>query len=143
MDLVLGPEVREFTHNYIDDLLIASPDFSSHLLHLRAVLQQIRRAHMTLNLEKSFFVRQKIHFLGHILTSRGIYTDPEKVKAIRNFPTPKKVKQLRAFLGLVNYYRRFCQNSSMKTARLTHLLRKGAPWNWENTEDAVLDSRTT
>lgn len=74
-------------------------------------------------------------FLGHILDANGIRTDPEKVEAIRNFPTPQRVKHLRAFLGLCNYYRRFCPHYSEYTCKLGHLLRKGTPWRWTAAEE--------
>jgi hypothetical protein len=63
---------------------------------------------MTINLEKSNFIQKEVKFLGHILTIDGIKADPEKVSAIRSFPVPQKTKHLRAFLGLCNFYRKFC-----------------------------------
>lgn len=91
MDLVLGPEVRQFTTNYINDLLIASPDLETHFEHLRIVLQKLREAKLTINLEKTFFFRKQVRFLGHILSTDGIRPDPEKVASVRNFPAPTRV----------------------------------------------------
>lgn len=135
MDIVLGPEVRSFTHNYIDDLLIASTTFEEHLCHLQLVLARLKEANLTVNLEKSHFVQSQVKFLGHILSADGIRTDPEKVQAIQHFPIPQRVKHLRAFLGLCNYYRRFCSHYSDYTSKLGHLLRKGQPWKWGAAED--------
>jgi hypothetical protein len=112
VDVILGPKVREFTINYIDDLLIVSQTFEEHLRHLGLVLQRLRDAGMTVNLEKSAF---EVHFLGHVLSPSGVSTDPAKVEAIQKFP--KTRKHLRAFLGLCGYYRRFPIVSAMKLHR--------------------------
>jgi hypothetical protein len=125
MDVILGPEVREFTINYIDDLLIVSQTFEEHLRHLELVLQRLQDAGMTVNLEKFAFLQQEVHFLGHVLSRSGVSTHPAKVEAIQKFPVPMTRKHLRAFLGLCGYYRRFSDRFSHETAPLTQLLRKG------------------
>lgn len=135
MDMVLGPELRQFTHNYVDDLLIASPTLEEHLRNIRSVLDRLKAANMTVNLKKSSFIRQEVQFLGHILTPDGIKPDPEKVEAINNFPRPTKLKQLRAFLGLCNYYRKYCKGYSDYTRKLGHLLKKGTDWRWGASEE--------
>jgi hypothetical protein len=81
----------------IDDLLIVWKTFEAHLVDLGRVLQRLQDAKMTINLEKSSFLQQKVHFLAHVLSTEGTATDPEKVEAIRNFPVPKMQKHLRAF----------------------------------------------
>lgn len=135
MDLVLGPEVRQFTHNYVDDLLLASPTLEEHLRHIKIVLEKLKSANMTINLAKCSFIRDEVKFLGHILTPNGIKPDPEKVEAITKFPRPTKLKQLRAFLGLCNYYRKYCKNYSDFTRKLGHLLKKGSSWIWRQAEE--------
>jgi hypothetical protein len=137
MDIILGPEVREFTLNYIDDLLIASRNLDDHLEHIDRVLVKLKEARMTVNLEKSLFVRSQVKFLGHILTTEGIQPDPEKIAAIRQFPEPQRIKHLRAFLGLCNYYRKFCPEYSRATRGLAHLLKKNSPWTWGPGEQKV------
>jgi hypothetical protein len=139
MDVILGPEVREFTINYIDDLLIVSQTFEEHLRHLGLVLQRLQDAGMTINLEKSAFLQQEVHFLGHVLSPNGVSTDPAKVEAIQKFPVPKTQKHLRAFLGLCGYYRRFSDRFSHETAPLTQLLRKGTRWNWTSVEQQAFE----
>jgi hypothetical protein len=124
MNVILGPEVREFTVNYIDDLLIVSDSFEQHLEHLDKVLSRLQDAKMTINLEKSSFLQEEVRFLGHILSSNGVGTDPEKVKAIQEFPVPKTPKHLRAFLALCGYYRRFSDRYSDAVVPLTRLLRR-------------------
>lgn len=139
MDVILGPEIRQFIVNYIDDLLIASATLPEHLEHLRRVLQRLQEARMTVNLEKSNFLQTEVKFLGHIITIEGIKTDPDKVAAIRSFPVPQKSKHLRAFLGLCNYYRSFCERYSTETAPLNKLLKKGELWKWGWMEQNALD----
>jgi hypothetical protein len=139
MDVILGPEIREFTLNYIDDLLIASQMFEAHLVHLGRVFQQLQNAGMTINLEKSSFLQQKVHFLGQVLSTEGIATDLEKVEAIRNFPVPKTQKHLRVFLGLCEHYRRFSDRFSYETAPLTQLVKKGTRWTWSSKEQSAFE----
>jgi hypothetical protein len=139
MDVILGPEIREFTLNYIDDLLIVSQMFEAHLVHLGRVFQQLQNAGLTINLEKSSFLQQKVHFLGQVLSTEGIATDLEKVAAIRNFPVPKTQKHLRAFLGLCEYYRRFSDRFSYETAPLTQLVKKGTRWTWSSKEQSAFE----
>lgn len=135
IDIVLGPEVRSFTSNYIDDLLVASEDVNSHLMHLDKVFQRLKAGGMTVNLEKSNFVRKEVPFLGHVLTPAGIKMDVDKIASIRQFPRPTKIKHLRAFLGLCNFYKKFCQNYSHYTLGLRHLLLKKNKWEWGQKED--------
>ncbi|XP_064215678.1 retrovirus-related Pol polyprotein from transposon 297 [Tribolium castaneum] len=139
MDVVLGTEVREFVVNYIDDLLVASETLNEHLEHLRRVFEKLKQARMTINLEKSNFIQKEVKFLGHILTINGIKADPEKVSAIRNFPVPQKTKHVRAFLGLCNFYRKFCARYSAATQDLNKLLRKGEKWRWGRNEQEAFD----
>lgn len=139
MDIILGAEVREFVVNYIDDLLVASKSFEEHLEHLRQVFMKLRDANLTINLDKSNFVQSEVKFLGHILSTRGIKADPEKVSAIRSFPVPQKAKHLRAFLGLCNFYRKFIGQYSSFTQDLTKLLRKNEKWSWGQHEQACFD----
>lgn len=135
LDFVLGQEVRSFTSNYIDDLLVASSDFEIHLGHLRQVFQRLLDGGMTVNLEKSHFVRTQVPFLGHILTPHGIQMDHGKISSIQDFPRPTKIKHLRAFLGLCNFYKKFCRNYSNYTYGLRHLLKKSTRWHWGEREE--------
>lgn len=140
MDIVLGTDVREFTSNYIDDLLIASCNFPVHLQHISRVFRRLIAGGMTVNLAKSKFGRQEVPFLGHILTPLGIKMDEDKLRSIRKFPRPTKIKQLRAFLGLCNFYKRFCKQYSDHTAGLRHLLRKGNKWTWGDSEERCFEN---
>ena len=93
---------------------------------------------MMLNLRKSEFGKEEIKSLGHRISVEGITTDPEKVKAIQEFPTPKNCKQLKSFLGLANYYQRFTSKYAESTVPLLKLLNKGIKWKWTKDHDEAL-----
>lgn len=127
MNVILTPEKREFTVNYIDDLLVVSQSFNEHLDHFKQVFQRLSDARMTINIEKTAFFQQRVPFQGHFLSCKGVFPDPGKVQAIQEFPTPKTKKHLRAFLDLCNYYRRFCRQYSHTIGPLPCLLQKNHP----------------
>lgn len=97
----------DFCHVYLDDLLIASPTPSEHEEHLRAVFKRLSAHGIVVNVAKCQFGVAELNFLGHTISSAGIRPQPEKVKAVQEFPAPNTKRQLREFLGLVNFYRRF------------------------------------
>lgn len=139
MDRILGPEIRTFTLVYIDDLLVVSSSFEEHLLHLNKLFSKLADAGMTINLEKTHLFRSEVPFLGHIISTRGVLTDPTKISAIKDFPTPQNLKQLRSFLGLCSYYRRFISKFSNLVVPLSHLLKKGTPWRWTSECQTALE----
>lgn len=112
MHRVLGPLNWKEALVYLDDILIFSSTKEEHMERIRKVLQRIRESGLRINPEKCEFMKTEVKFLGHILDKNGIAADPEKVKAIESFKKPNLVKQLRSFLGLANYYRRFIKNYS-------------------------------
>lgn len=132
----LRPVLQGLTHtiNFVDDLLCMSETFEDHIKHLKEIFDRLEENGLTISLEKSAFFRKKIKFLGHVLTSEGIHPDPEKIAAIHNFPAPKNIKQLRGFLGLINYYTKFTKEHSEATIPLLELTRKNQPWRWNETE---------
>jgi hypothetical protein len=135
MDVILSPEVGEYTITYIDDLLIVSSSFEEHL---GQVLQRLRNAGTTLNLEKSVFLQEKVTFLGRSKLP-GNFDRPWQGRRYSAVPAPKTRKQLRAFLGLCGYYRRFCEKYSHATAPLTRLLRKDVGWCWATNEHTAFE----
>lgn len=130
MDLVLGEEVKDFTKPYVDDLLVSSETFEEHLRHLRMIFERCRLTGAKLNFAKSKFGRDSVPFLGHILTPSGVSPDPKKLLLIQNWPVPRNVRQLKALLGLCNYYRRFQRYYSNAVVKLQTLLKKGVKWLW-------------
>lgn len=131
MDTILGPDVREFCVNYLDDLaIITTGPLEVHLEHIERVLQKLYQAGLTCNLQKCEFICKEVKMLGFIISTEGIRTDPDKIKSIREFPVPRKVKQVRAFLGLCNFYRRFIPRYNESIQPLCELLKKGKRWHW-------------
>lgn len=134
LDKVFG-ENKEFITPYIDDILITSQNSKEHLEHLEYVFQKLKNANMTANLSKCNFFRKEVKFLGMILSTQGIRVDPDKITAITKYPRPKNVKQLRAFLGICNYNRKFCEQYANILLPLFHLLQKDVKWCWNKQSD--------
>jgi len=128
LDQVLGPEILEFTATYVDDIHIASTTFEEHISHLTAIFRQFEKHNVTVNIHKSQFLQKKITFLGHIISEEGISMDPEKIRTIQEFPAPKNQKQVRAFLGFINFYRKYIRDLSALTGKLSQLTKKDQVW---------------
>jgi len=108
---------------YLDDLIIVSDSFDSHLKVLSSVASCIRAAGLTFNVEKSHFCIISVKYLGHIVGEGVVRTDPHKISAMTNFPVPKTLKALRRFLGMVGWYRKFISNFAAVSAPLAGLLK--------------------
>lgn len=141
MDFILGHDVKNFCVNYLDDLaVLTSESFEQHLQHIDIVLEKLEKAGLTYNVEKCRFLCKEVLMLGYIISTNGLKTDPEKIKAIQDFPVPKKLKQLRPFLGLCNFYRRFVPNYNKYTRPLYDLLKKNVLWHWGALEQRAFDN---
>ena len=90
---------------YFDDILIYSPDATSHMQRLREVIRVLRREKMYANVKKCSFAMDRVIFLGYVVSRDGIAVDGEKVKAVREWPTPTSVHDVRSFHGLASFYR--------------------------------------
>lgn len=134
MDRVIGQELREFVFVYIDDLMIVSSDFETHVSRIRAVAECLRKANLTINVAKSKFAMKQIKYLGYIVGNGCLKTDPDKIRAIVEFPRPKTVRQLRSFLGLTGWYQRFIKNYSAISAPLSNI--RGSPEKFQWSEEA-------
>lgn len=130
MDLVLSGLKWEFAQVYLDDILIYSPDFESHLDHLRALFSRLREHGLQAKASKCQFARKELAFLGHVISKSGIKPDEAKLKSIAEYPVPKNVSELRAFLGIAGYYRRFVQSFATVASPLTALLKKQTIYRW-------------
>ena len=110
---------------FIDDILVYSKDAQEHERHLRIVLQTLRENQLFAKLSKCDFWLKEVSFLCHIVSAYGIRVDPAEIEAIMNWKPPRNVTEVRSFLGLVGYYRRFVQGFSVIASSLTRLLEKG------------------
>ena len=117
-------------HLYVDDILIASRTYEEHLEKLDRVLTRLGETQFVLNPSKCHFMKSQIKYLGFILDKHGVRPDPSKIQAIQDYPTPKSVKDVRAFLGFANHYRRHVKFLSQLQAPLVHLTRKNVDFIW-------------
>ena len=125
---------------YLDDILVYGRNLPEHNMRLRLVLQALGEAGLTLNVKKCLFAADSVKYLGHLVTAEGLSPNPEKVQDIVNFPIPKTISQLRGFLGLASFYRRFVPSFANISRPLVNLLKKGADLEWELEEQAAFDT---
>ncbi|MGH3053837.1 MAG: reverse transcriptase domain-containing protein, partial [Gaiellaceae bacterium] len=130
MNHTFSDYLDKFVLIYLDDLLVFSRTFDEHLHHLDAVLSRLEAQSLYLKASKCEFARHSTDFLGHTVTKDGICMQSAKVLAIQEWPPPTSIPQLRSFLGLVNYYRRFIPHCASTVAPLEALLRKDTPYAW-------------
>ncbi|WVZ76220.1 hypothetical protein U9M48_024209 [Paspalum notatum var. saurae] len=124
---------------FIDDILIYSKSEEEHEVHLRLVLQRLREHKLYAKLKKCEFWIDEVPFLGHIISKGGIAVDPRKISAITNWEVPQTPKEVRGFLGLAGYYRRFIENFSKTAKPMTSLLEKDAAFKWTADRQAAFD----
>ena len=115
---------------YLDDILIYSENPTLHTTHVHEVFRRLRANNLYAKLEKCDFNVDSTNFLGFIISPDGLRMDDTKIQVIRDWPTPRKVKDIQSFLGFANFYRRFIANYSEMSVPLTRLTRKNSPWNW-------------
>ena len=125
MNHILAPLLRKCVVVFIDDILIYSKTLSEHQQHVKQVFGLLREHHFKVRLSKCSFAKQQLNYLGHVISPSGVATDPKKVSIVQDWPTPTSVKEVRSFLGLAGYYRRFVRNFGLLAKPLTELLKKG------------------
>jgi hypothetical protein len=130
MNSVFMTELDKFVVVFIDDILIYSKNSEDHAKHLRIVLQKLRDHRLYAKFSKCEFWIDTVKFLGHTVSSNGISVDPSKVQEVMDWQPPTSVHQIRSFLGLAGYYRRFIPDFSRIAKPMTELLKKGIKFVW-------------
>ncbi|XP_074287866.1 putative mitochondrial protein AtMg00860 [Silene latifolia] len=138
MNRVFQPYLRKFVLVFFDAILVYSLNWDSHMKHLELVLQTMEQHQLYAKPNKCCFGARKLEYLGLIVSKEGVATEPSKVISVSNWPTPKSVKQLRGFLGLTGYYRRFIKGYGIISKPLTNLLRKDA-FQWSPEAQSAFD----
>jgi hypothetical protein len=132
MNSVFMPELDKFVVAFIDDILIYSKNEEEHAKHLRIVLTRLREHQLYAKFSKCAFWLEEIQFLGHVLSAKGIAVDPSKVQDILEWKPPTTVHQVRSFLGLAEYYRRFIPDFSKIVKPITGLLKNDTKFDWSS-----------
>ncbi|XP_010530537.1 PREDICTED: uncharacterized protein LOC104807122 [Tarenaya hassleriana] len=122
--------IGKFVVVYFDDILVYSRSIEEHVEHLRVVLSVLREEKLYANMKKCSFFSDKLAFLGFVVSAQGIQVDEEKIEAIKSWPSPKTVGEVRSFHGLAGFYRRFVKNFSTIAAPLTQIIKKDVGFQW-------------
>ena len=135
MNYDLSPVLRKCALVFFDDILVFSKTLREHWEHLDEVLSILHREQWKVKMSKCDFAQPKIAYLGHVISAEGVSTDPDKIVAVQQWPTPQNVKEVRGFLGLSGYYRKFIKHYGIIARPLTDLLKKNVPFVWTSITD--------
>ena len=130
MKIIFNRYLDKFDLVFIDDILVYSKNKEEHEEQLRIVLQVLREHHIHTKFSKCYFYKPQIQYLGHIIFEIGVAVDTEKIKAIKDWPTPTSVTDIRSFLGLARYYKKFIENFLRISCPMTTLQKKGNKFLW-------------
>ena len=139
MDVVLSGLKWKGLMVYMDDIVLYSKTAEEHLYVLEGVLQRLAKAGLKINPKKTSLVAREVSYLGHVVSAQGIRPNPEKVRAVMILKPPSNVKEVRMFLGLVGYYRRFIQAFAAIAEPLYKLTRAGVPFEWGHVQQTAFD----
>jgi Reverse transcriptase (RNA-dependent DNA polymerase)/RNase H-like domain found in reverse transcriptase/Integrase zinc binding domain/Chromo (CHRromatin Organisation MOdifier) domain/Retroviral aspartyl protease len=137
---VFRPYLNKFVVVYLDDICVFSQNEEEHMQHLRLVLDRLKEFQLTAAWHKCHFFQEELLFVGHIVSRDGIKADPAKVQAVANYPRPQDVHQLRSFLGMTNYFRRYIEKYAQIVDPMTQLLRKDSEFIWTDAHTQAFEA---
>lgn len=135
INMVLGNVRFDSALAYMDDILVPSNSFEQGLERLRTIFEKLRQSGLTLKPQKCYFFKEEVDYLGFEVSGAGIKPGMRKVEAVRNFPTPKDVHNVRQIVGLASFFRRFIKGFAKIVRPLTKLLKKDAVWEWREEQE--------
>ncbi|GJR33908.1 putative reverse transcriptase domain-containing protein [Tanacetum coccineum] len=137
MNRVCKPYLDKFVIVFIDDILIYSKSKQEHEEHLKIILELLKKEELYAKFSKCEFWIPKVQFLGHVIDSEGIHVDPAKIESIKDWTSPKSPTEIRQFLGLAGYYRRFIEGFSKIAKPMTKLTQKKVKFEWGDKQEAA------
>ncbi|GKA04260.1 reverse transcriptase domain-containing protein, partial [Tanacetum coccineum] len=137
MNRVCKPYLDKFVIVFINDMLIYSKNKEEHEEHLKLILELLKKEELYAKFSKCEFWIPKVQFLGHVIDSKGIHVDPAKIESIKDWASPKSATEIRQFLGLAGYYRRFIEGFSKIAKPMTKLTQKNVKFDWGEKEEAA------
>ena len=139
MNDTLRPFLGQFCLVYLDDIIVFSKSEEEHTEHLRRVFTVLREKNLYVNPAKCTLFSKEVSYLGHIVSGDGLKADPRKTKVVQDWPTPQDKHDVRAFLGLANYFRRFIRNYSTIARPLTSLTKDSISWHWDHPQERAFE----
>lgn len=140
MDAVLGYDMEPMVFCYLDDIVIATETFEEHIFCLNQISARLRKANLTISIQKSKFCVKELKYLGFILGREGLTTDPEKVSAILHYPSPKNIKDIRSLCGMLSWYRKFIEDFATIVAPISDLLKRNVKtFKWTDEAENALN----
>ena len=124
---------------FVDDILLYSKTLDDHVRHLRQLCKTLRQHHLFLNPEKCHLCQVEVNYLGNLVGREGVRPQPDRTQALEAWPTPQNVTELKSFLGLLGFCRRYISDLAQIAVPLHRLLKKGAPWRWEETHQKAFE----
>ena len=124
---------------YLDDIIIFGTTIEEHNRNLAIVFQRLRETELKLQPDKCEYLKPELEYLGHLITAEGIRPNPSKLEAVKNFKMPGNVTEVKAFLGLTGYYRKFIRNFAKISKPLTELTKNDVPFHWTDRQQIALD----
>jgi hypothetical protein len=140
MNHTLAPILRKYALVFFDDILVSNSSFDLHLQHMQHMFELLHKDHWKVKISKCSFAANIVSYLGHIVSQAGVATDPTKIQDIIDCTPPSCVKELRSFLGLASYYRKFIRSFGVIVQPLTSLLKKGVIFVWTPDHDIAFQT---